>query len=38
MTVVVGDVVFDGPNEVRHTAKGAPTNPLACDLGEPALD
>ena len=28
MTGVVCDVVLDGPNEVRHTAKRAQTNPL----------
>ena len=38
MPIVMRHIVVDRTNEVRHAAKGAAANPLAGDLGEPALD
>ena len=38
MAVVMGHVVFDGADQIRDTPEGASANPLARDLGEPALD
>ncbi len=38
VAVVMRHIVFDRANQVRHAAEGPPANPLARDLGEPALD
>src|SRR5580658_4929680 len=38
MAVVVRDVFFDGANQVRQAAEGAPADPLSRDVREPALN